>query len=146
MSHPVDNQRKHSPSLSVPLPASLGSKCSQSCENAWEVLQKWHMTRYLELSSSYLPSWSHLGAILGYLGAIFGPILGPLAAILGQPWGHLGAILGSECSPTTKLSSSPLLHNPRPGGMREAVKSAAPEGEQGVMKPENQNLSNSDNF
>ena len=27
-------------------------------------------------------------------------------------------------------------NNPRPGGMREAIKSAAPEGEQGVMKHE----------
>ena len=27
-----------------------------------------------------------------------------------------------------------MLHNPRPGGMREAIKSAAPEGEHGVMK------------
>ena len=32
------------------------------------------------------------------------------------------------------------------GGMRGAIKSAAPEGEQGVMKPESQILSNSDNF
>ena len=32
------------------------------------------------------------------------------------------------------------------GGMRGAIKSAAPEGEQGVMKPESQNLTNSDNF
>ena len=27
----------------------------------------------------------------------------------------------------------PLLHNPKPGGMREAIKSAAPEGEQGML-------------
>ena len=54
-----------------------------------------------------MPSWSHLGAILGRLGAILGPswghlgvigaILGHLGAILGPSWailGYLGAVLG----------------------------------------------------
>ena len=54
---------------------------------------------------------------------------------MGPAWLHLGAIWGSACTPTIYISMLPLLHGPRPGGMREAIKSAAPEGEHGVMKP-----------
>ena len=62
----------------------LGSKCSKSCENAWEVLHKWHMTRYAKLSSFIF----HLGAILGHLGAFLGQL---------RPyWVHLGVILGCQ--------------------------------------------------
>ena len=64
-----------------------------------------------------VPSWAHLGAILGPSWAILGPlgaILGPSWTILGclgaswdhlgSSWGHLGAILGPSWG---HLSSGP---------------------------------------
>ena len=63
----------------------------KSDENAWEVLQNLHMTRYLGLSSSHIfhlgaisgPSWVHAepyknnvelySSLSGHLGAIWGP-------------------------------------------------------------------------
>ena len=86
-------------------------------------------------------SWGHLEVILGPLGSILGPpgaILGPSWALLGPSWsplgascGHLGSILGHLGVRITlrKPQQTPnyhqllqLLHNPRPGGMRAAIK------------------------
>ena len=44
-------------------------------------------------------SWTHLGAILGPLGAILGPSWGHLGAVLeplGSPWGRMGSHWGQE--------------------------------------------------
>ena len=47
-----------------------------------------HLGPILGPSWAFLwPSWGHLGAILGHLGAVLGPSL----AILGSAWAHLGA-------------------------------------------------------
>jgi len=62
-------------------------------------------------------SWVHLGASWGHLGAILGP-LGAILGPLGASWGHLGAIFG----PLGSILGPLVLHNPRPGGMREAIK------------------------
>jgi len=98
------------------------------------------------------PSWGHLGAILGPLGAIFGhlgamlanvgAILEVPAAILGPPWGNVGPTYyylllrtTTYCDKLPRTNTNTIYYNgPRPGGMRGAFKSAAPEGEQGVMK------------
>ena len=108
----------------------------------------------------------HLGAILGHLGAILEPswaILGHLGAILGPSWvifgpswavvghlgatlGHLGAILGHLgpiCDHLGAILSCFVARSftrpsMRPGGMREAIESAAPcrrQGGTGVLDP-----------
>ena len=78
-----------------------------------------------ELGGYLGTSWRHLGTTWGHLGTILGP-LGPLGAMLGPSWDLFGAFLGP---PRDRLGAILGLHrqqHPGPGGMREAIESAAP--------------------
>ena len=58
-------------------------------------------------SSSYLPSWSHLGAILEPSWGPLGPILGPSWGHLGPSWDHFG---GPKCGKNLrKMQVSAML-------------------------------------
>ena len=111
------------------------------------------------------PPWGQLGPLRSQLGPskpILKPIchpsrfLGALKITTRPPNRHFASFLvvpwptKSAKAPDNQDTKKPMNQcsssRGRSGGMRGAIESAAPEGEQGVMKPECQNLSNSDKF
>ena len=109
-------------------PVSIGS--AQPIKFAYECARAVCFCCIFRLGASWGhlgPSGGHLGPSGGRLGASWGhhgAILGPSWAILGRPWGNLWPKM-AHMTPK-KATTNPKFHNPKPGGMREAIKHGRP--------------------